>query len=131
MFDLLACWNVRSAVWTFVGQHWFVFKTSWALCHCIVPFISTSFGDPGRIRTLDLVIRSHLLYPAELRNQQKKLVAAPGFEPGRPKATDFKSGVSTVPPCGRDIIYAPSSISYSHSNDSTRSSRASIITVSV
>ena len=26
-------------------------------------------GDPGRIRTLDLMIRSHLLYPTELRSR--------------------------------------------------------------
>ena len=28
---------------------------------------SNGYGEPGRIRTCDLMIRSHLLYPAELR----------------------------------------------------------------
>jgi hypothetical protein len=36
--------------------------------------VSTSYyGGPCRIRTYDLPIRSGLLYPAELRNQHKKM----------------------------------------------------------
>lgn len=31
--------------------------------HCIALFV---FGAPGRIRTSDRVVRSHVLYPAEL-----------------------------------------------------------------
>ena len=31
--------------------------------------VSKEGGDPGEIRTPDPVIRSHMLYPAELRGQ--------------------------------------------------------------
>ena len=56
------------------------------------------YGEHGRTRTLDLVIRSHLLYPAELRADSGAL--------SRTRtgtlllARDFKSLVSTIPPRG-------------------------------
>src|SRR3972149_1418155 len=43
-------------------------------------------GAAGRIRTCDLVIRSHLLYPSELQPQTLFyfMVGARGFEPPTP-----------------------------------------------
>ena len=34
--------------------------------------LGKKIGDPGTIRTYDLLIRSQLLYPAELRGQERK-----------------------------------------------------------
>ena len=65
---------------------------------------SNTCGDLCRIRTCDLVLRRHLLYPAELRDQQKYLVLAPGLEPGRLTATDFKSVMSTIPSCEQLVL---------------------------
>ena len=38
-------------------------------CHIALRYGTLFICDPGRIRTCDLLIRSQLLYPAELRNR--------------------------------------------------------------
>ena len=51
-------------------------------------------GDPGRTRTYDLVLRKHLLYPAELRGQ-------PNFLPVKEAAMARCHGPTGMPTVNR------------------------------
>lgn len=52
------------------------------------------FGTPGGIRTPDLMVRTHLLYPAELPGQKFAiLVRVAGIEPAFPA---WKAGILAV-----------------------------------
>ncbi len=61
------------------------------------------FGDPGRIRTCDLRIRSPLLYPAELRDRSGRLQLTTLIGAGvqinmwRPAAKVMDRGIDLMP----------------------------------
>ena len=62
------------------------------------PCVARLFCDRARIRTWDLLIRSELLYPAELRNLRFYFVGVAGFEPAASCSQSRRDNRATLHP---------------------------------
>ena len=59
---------------------------------------SKSLSEPDRIRTCDRLLRREVLYPAELRARNSKIVGVAGFEPATSASQTRRDNRATLHP---------------------------------
>ena len=87
MLEAYKCFKKLPVCWLNIG-----YKKEKALQSIDIQSFNLIIRDPGRIRTCDLLIRSQLLYPAELRNRIESRSFPKGNSRIFRKPSRFESG---------------------------------------